>query len=750
MFTFLSKKITVPNDATVNCLAWSKSYGYIACGCDQGLLKVLRFDGTKGETATSGTRSSTLSLNKSLEGHNNPVVTAVWNEKHEKLTTSDKSGLVIVWAIDKDNWYQEMVNSQKKVMVSSMKWSSSGRHICIAYSDGSVIVGLVDGTRAWGKDLGHGPLTAIAWSPNGSLILFGLANGEVLKYDQYGNCKGKVSIFCLDKKQTNAKLCGIEWSSKLTILYVNGRLQLGTDPEDSDPVLLDAGIEIRNSCWNHDGSLLVVAGVQKNPNTSDLVVLQFYASNGDHLRTMPIPGNSISACTFEGFGSLRLAVGVDSFVYLANLRPSFQYGFMHLNSTLVFLTNSLYASSETSSQRIIFWNLREKKARVVNMFNLRGIAAGAEYCCIAVSDPKIHAPCELRILNSLGISIDQRTVNFVPVCIAMADRLLIACSRSEFFFWMITDSKIASYFGPSKVSKNLEKYVQLSEIVDKDAAIVCAAISRNVDKSAVKFLFLGLEHGLIVKLRLPDLTLMESVQCCDNKPVKIAPNCNGNIVAVIDELGQLHLKRCDKDEPIEDFDKLVADTFPRKDAWDVLFAIDEPLQLASMEKGRLYLFDNLSSEDPIHSSDYLMHFEGLTLTAIKLDNIYSNNGHVDPTDRSTHVSKMLRRAQTLAGTKSLEELQAYAEANVHPKIWNCLAEAALEQGDLTLAEMSFVHLQNYAGIKMVEKWKQIQSPALVKAFIKAYLGHYDEAEKIFLEADRADLAVDMRKTEGNW
>lgn len=32
-----------------------------------------------------------------------------------------------------------------------MKWTASGEKICIAYEDGAVIVGGVDGQRLWGK-----------------------------------------------------------------------------------------------------------------------------------------------------------------------------------------------------------------------------------------------------------------------------------------------------------------------------------------------------------------------------------------------------------------------------------------------------------------------------------------------------------------------------------------------------------------------------------------------------------------------
>ena len=44
-----------------------------------------------------------------------------------------------------------MVNNRKVSTVKDMKWSPDGTKICIAYEDGHVIVGGVEGNRRWGK-----------------------------------------------------------------------------------------------------------------------------------------------------------------------------------------------------------------------------------------------------------------------------------------------------------------------------------------------------------------------------------------------------------------------------------------------------------------------------------------------------------------------------------------------------------------------------------------------------------------------
>lgn len=52
------------------------------------------------------------SQNQTLEGHSGAVVCATWNHAHNKLTTSDEAGLIIVWNLCNDTWYEEMINNR--------------------------------------------------------------------------------------------------------------------------------------------------------------------------------------------------------------------------------------------------------------------------------------------------------------------------------------------------------------------------------------------------------------------------------------------------------------------------------------------------------------------------------------------------------------------------------------------------------------------------------------------------------------
>jgi WD repeat-containing protein 35 len=106
MLVYLSKKIAIPNGVNLNCISWNRDQGWIACGGDAGLLKVLKLEVPTGPDAKLQgiAASSNLSMNQTLEGHTGAVMCVTWNPHFKKLTTSDESGLIIVWMLHKSLW----------------------------------------------------------------------------------------------------------------------------------------------------------------------------------------------------------------------------------------------------------------------------------------------------------------------------------------------------------------------------------------------------------------------------------------------------------------------------------------------------------------------------------------------------------------------------------------------------------------------------------------------------------------------
>ena len=93
MFAYLSKKISIPNNSRIECVGWSGEQGWVGVGGEttvdgqrRGLLKILRLDEQKGGLVG---QQSGLQSNINLENHNGSVQIVVWNDRYQKLTTSD-------------------------------------------------------------------------------------------------------------------------------------------------------------------------------------------------------------------------------------------------------------------------------------------------------------------------------------------------------------------------------------------------------------------------------------------------------------------------------------------------------------------------------------------------------------------------------------------------------------------------------------------------------------------------------------
>lgn len=63
MFAFFSKRISLPKESNVGTVSWNGPQGWIACGGENGFLKVLKLD--TGE----GTSKNNLEMNYTLDRH---------------------------------------------------------------------------------------------------------------------------------------------------------------------------------------------------------------------------------------------------------------------------------------------------------------------------------------------------------------------------------------------------------------------------------------------------------------------------------------------------------------------------------------------------------------------------------------------------------------------------------------------------------------------------------------------------------
>ncbi|GAB6028434.1 WD repeat-containing protein 35 [Chamberlinius hualienensis] len=769
MFVYLSKKIAIPNNVKLKCVAWNKSQGYLACGGENALLKVLQLDSGRTSNHAKGPQASNsnLSMNQTLDGHagNGSVQIVRWNESaHQKLTSADQYGLITVWMLYKGSWSEDMINNRNKSVVTDMKWSSDGQKICIVYEDGAVIVGSVEGNRIWNRDLKGVSLTHVEWSPNGQLLLFGLANGDVHIFDNSGNVMGDLSMK-ITKSDEEIVICDIHWYNGkggyveancpcLAICYVNGQVQIMRNENDEEPVIFNCGeIRVVGIEWNFDGSILAVAGISKlfeGGVTKECNTIQFYSPYGEHLQTLKLPGKEIVGCSWEG-GGLRIALAIDSFIYFANIRPNYKW--CYFANTVVYT----YSKADRTDKCVVFWNTKTNERCVKYVKSLLSIAANQEYCVLATRSEDDNDQFALVVCNSIGTPVDSKYISLCPISLSMSPSYILAASKDKVIVWRFHTPQVTSAFKLGKIDgDSSERAFHIDEIPWKNpdndlnyqehtySPLVCIC---NSDKTAV----LARKLGLIQHFSLPNMNLINNIKI-DCQPYSIALNCTSTKLSVISDVGSvIFIDLIDENETdVTEHSKTAIQHLDKKDIWDLKWSVENFEMFAAMEKARMYVYRKLDPEEPTICNGYICHFENLQIKTVLLDELLLNPENTETDIVVTMEVKSLRDTRDLLEKVGIKDAMQFIEDNPHPRLWKLLGEAALEKIDLQVAETAFVHCRNYPSIDFVKQLHNIQNTNLRKAEIAAYFHRFDDADKIFLENDRRDLAISLRRKLGDW
>lgn len=753
MFIYLSKKIGIPQGVQLHVLSWNSEQGWIACGGDNGLLKVLKLEAGR------------LPMNQTLDGHKQDALSVItWNENYRKLSTSDENGCIIVWTLHKGMWYEEMINNRNESVVKDMKWTTDGKKICIVYEDGTVIVGSVDGNRLWGQQLDT-ELALVHWSPDGSKILFGTSDSQVHVYDNLGNFIYKVNIYANNNVNdgSDRSLCSLEWFSgmqaggadtpKLALCFRNGRCQVMRDFTDDNPVLIDTGMVTNGLKWNTHGTVMAISGTQTqsmpNGEQKETHMCQFYTPNGKHLRTLRVPGGGITSISWEG-GSLRLALAVDSHIYFANVRPD--YDWAYFANTVVYS----FVKPDRAENCVCFWDTVTDEKYVKYVKQLIAIRAAGENCVFATR-PDTSGQYILILCNCIGSPVDSKYIDVEPQFLAMTEFHVIVASTEQVYVWQYRTpvSKLTSLTkntAASRLKDGREHIFHIDEVNNitgtasnrgTNDPICCVTASKNA-------LIIGRTSGSMLRLSLPSLVLENkyNLKC---RPQLLALNCNSTRVSIIDINGIARL--FDLDARPEGNSGPVGQQlqFERKDAWDMLWSEDNPSLFACMEKTKMYVFRDLDPEEPVMSNGYLCSFKDLCIKAILMDDVMADPEHPQKNFVVDHDTKSLRDTRDLLSSVPISEAFQFIEDNPHPRLWRLLSETALEQLNFVVADKAFVRCSDYQGIQFVKRLKIMNNRKHQRAEVAAYFRHFDEAENIYLnEMDSKDLAIELRIRLGDW
>jgi len=708
-------------------------------------LQALKLEG--GNPKTGQIPSGNLSVNQTLENHTGEVMVLAWNEQYQKLTSSDQYGLIIVWMLHKGMWFEEMINNRKKSFVRDMKWTADGLKICIAYEDGYSIVGSVDGNRLWGKELDL-QLAKVEWSPDSHIILFGTTQGQIHVYDSDGNFIQRMPIACADGRNY-ANIISISWYAglkglldpdvpTLSIVMDNGRAQFMRSETDQHPIIIDTGMSVSSVAWSDNGSVLAVSGAFKgNSQVSAASGVNFYSPYGQHLRTMRVPGPGVNALAWEG-KSLRLVLAVDSFMYFANVRPDYRWGYF--GNTLVYS----FLKAERPEHGVMFWNPETGNKTVKYVKRLVGIAAGEEYCVLATrsEDSREHI---LIVCNNIGVPCDSRYISVEPKLLTMTRQHIFAVSDTTVYSWQYNPKAVnhVGDFSREADGLNREHVLSVSNVVLSNQDIITAICADS------RTLVVACDSGLVICYSVPSMAIHSKILVAPH-PRSMRLNCDTSMLAVISDSGALALYRLQED--VVGFDPVPGEKleFDRKDCWSIIWSEDIPDLFAVLEKARMYVFRGLQPEEPKPSSAYLCKFDSLQVRSVLLDKIMDDPENPEREHVEYHSTKSMRDTETLLETASMEDVFQFIEDNSHPKLWRQLAEFSLRKLNFQVADKAFVRCGDYHGVQFVKRLQQLDSAEKQRAEVAAFFHDFDTAEEIYRGMDRLDLAVEMRMKLGDW
>ncbi|XP_046859399.1 WD repeat-containing protein 35-like isoform X2 [Xenia sp. Carnegie-2017] len=529
-------------------------------------------------------------------------------------------------------------------------------------------------------------------------------------------------------------------------------MQIMKNEMDDTPVLVDTDMTVQGIDWNTTGSILAVAGSQKlTQQDREVNVVQFYNPFGEHLRTLKVPGKDLTACSWEG-GGLRIALAVDSFIYFAIIRPDYMWGYM--TNTVVYA----FTKPDRVEHCVMFWDIKNHEHYVKYVKNLLSITACGDHCILATKSLETKDQYVLVLCNAIGTPLDARYIDIEPQFMAMSKTFVFAASQQAFISWQYkTPKKLTSLDINSsalrKENTTKEKMFHIDDVPSgagegikhlKNAfqptrePICCMCTTE-------KTLLIARESGTLHRYSLPKHAL-EMKYLLNCRPHKISLNSNSSRVAILDITGvitffDLDAKRTDESGNPQRGEHL---KFERKDSWDMKWASDNSELFCMMEKTRMYVFRNLDPEEPILSSGYICEFSDLEIKSVLLDEIMKDPEN-PPKDCIIDLEvKSLRDARDLLEKVSINDAHHFIEDNPHPRLWRLLAEAALERLSLEMAEKAFVKCQDYHGIKFVKRLAKLDSDMKRQAEVCAYFQRFEEAEKLYLDMDRRDLAVDLR------
>ncbi|KAF4730021.1 WD repeat domain 35, partial [Perkinsus olseni] len=446
---------------------------------------------------------------------------------------------------------------------------------------------------------------------------------------------------------------------------------------------------------------------------------------------------------------------------------------------------------------VTFWDTKKDLKHVKSIRDVVAVATcdTSEVCAIFTGEVSSEASSSassltgmvnlqfvVRLYNDIGAPVDEegRSCPIAPRSVAMTPEHLLVASDDEIYLWNYRKSSSVErpmllarhsrsaqgvqgsgtsidrgYLGfggtirvrsesmrhvddrSAGVAAEVDSYVPTGGVMGTKDPIVDAAIARG------KALFICRASGIVQQYSSLRLSYQGSFDA-ECRPQRISINCDATRLSIIDVEGWLHVFELPNHTEGSSTVILVnaVSRGDRRDIWQSEWAADQPDLLVIMEKSRMYILRSMKPEEPVTSEAYIYGFSDLQIKGVMLDGSYLIESE----------TKTLRDTrEILAKLSNLKDAFNYVEANPHRRLWRLLAESALEQLDVGVAEKAFVRFSSYSGIQLCHRLRGLDDDVKRRAEICAvYSQRFEEAEALYKDIDRKDLAIALRLKLGDW
>ena len=595
MYCSLIKKVNISKNEKLNKISTNKETNYIAIGGTNGFVQVVDLDVSSDQKNAKGGQ---LSFSQSLKYHNDDITLITWNDNYDKLTTCDKSGVIIVWKCVDNKWETEMINNREQSYVTDLKWNRQGQYLCFIYEDGHAIVGTVDGNRSWGNDI-RNSLYLIEWSPDGTLILLASRNQNITILSSSGQQLGEVEI---DEALRNIDIASMVWWSKyidenkiitlkkhLMLSFINGEICLYDDENDINPFKFKTTLKkITKADWNINGDCFAICGFLNEGDTKGCVC--FYHSNGEFIKNIKI-NEPIICFSFNAKGT-QIALETQNTIYFGIIKQDYKWCYFGETLVYAFL-------SDQEHHTVSFWNTKNNSFNYKYVKNMLGIVSCSPFCLITAKIDK-KGNYLLILSNSIGSPVDNKIINIEPNLIGINSTHVVVSDGHYIYLWQFrgteetannkdkNDDKTIIING-EEISINLLTHKMMKELCffveDKpnvkdiyncnnfkcsrktNDPICCLSMTDN-------YLFIVCKSGKGLKYDLLSLTNSEKYNL-DNRLIKIGMSPTGRFLWTINELNYLNIWDIAKNKKLE---------FEKKDIWSLVWSGNNNLDLNNSEE----------------------------------------------------------------------------------------------------------------------------------------------------------------------